>query len=409
MSNELLGRSVKRLWLLSLLLLVTQISFAQTTFTKPSEAYESAHRELTEWDEALRARKPLPGAPPSRWEFMKRASKYCAAFEVGKVSGEELYWLAKLCEEDHPKALVAIERYLAGSNLTHAPDARLVLAVQQMRAAGSWEAAWGTFRIILQEDPYPPVESQLDGVIDDESDLSEAKALEWSKQRYAILLDRITAGKPGEPSVPAGSVISAGADLVHRYYLAGDSEEAAKLLGELNDLAKSHAGAEYGWGVEDLFSANMEMQPAPAIDVLKKLGANSSGDLLQEGRVEVVSFFFLGCAPCIQEMPNLNKLQERYGSAKLLAVDVTSYKANSYLGPPSDSHIEGELEKARLANAPGIDFVIASEGTLASYGVHGFPVVVFVDKKGRLRFAGRPIEFRENESADRLIQKLLAE
>jgi thiol-disulfide isomerase/thioredoxin len=400
---------VNTLRLIWLVLLLASAAFAQTTFTKPSEAYASAHRALAEWDEALRERKPLPAVPPSRAEFIQRATKLCAAFQVENFSGEELYWLAKLCEGDHAKALVAVERYLAGSNLAHAPDARLVLAVQQMRTADNWEASWGTIRTILHEDPIEPVWSQLDVAIDNESDSSEEKALEWSKERYEILRGRSATEKPGVPPVHSGWVMSAGADLVHRYYLAGDIREAVQALGELNGFAKSHPEAENTWGGEDLHWANMEMQPAPAISVLKKLGGNSSADLIQQGRVEVVSFFFLGCAPCVDEMPHLNNLQKRYGKKGLLAVDVTSYKMNSYLTPSSHSNIEAELEKARLEKAPDIDFVISSEETLASYGVHGFPVVFFVDKKGRVRFAGRIKDFPEDDSTGRLLRKLIEE
>jgi thiol-disulfide isomerase/thioredoxin len=406
---------VKTLRPLCLLLLLARGSPAQTTsakpsdFSKPSEAYEYAYRPMAEFEAALRARKPLPGAVPSRFDINRHLSELCPAFQVESESGEELYWLAKLCEEDHPKALLAVERYLAGKNLAHGPDARLVLAVQQMRIAGNWEAAWGTIRTIFQIDPIEPAWSQLDSAIDDESDTSPEKALEWSKERYAILVDRSRTEKPGVPPVHASWVMSAGADLIHRYYLAGDADAATQVLGEMNSFSKSHPEAAEIWGAEDLRWANMEMQAAPAVAVLKKLGGNSGPDLFEPGRVEVVSFFFLGCGPCMTELPRLNDLQKRYGKKKLLAVDVTSYKLNSYLTPSSDSNIEAALEKARLENAPDIDFVITSEETLASYDMHGFPVVVLVDKMGRIRFVGRVIDFREDESTGRLIQKLLEE
>jgi hypothetical protein len=78
------------------------------------------------------------------------------------VSGEELYWLAKLCEQNHEKALLAAERYIAGGELAHGPDARLLLATLQMRTTGGWEAAWGTIVTILQKDPIEPVQAQID-------------------------------------------------------------------------------------------------------------------------------------------------------------------------------------------------------------------------------------------------------
>lgn len=412
---------MKALRSLLLLLLFARASLAQTAltkppdssmlsdFTKPSEAYEYAYRPMAEFEAALRARKPLPAVYPSRFDIRKHLNELCPAFQVKDVSGEELYWLAKLCEEDTAKALPAIQLYLAGKNLEHAPDGRLVLALQQMRIAGNWEVAWGTFRTIMQVDPIDPVWGELEVAIDEESDTSPEKALAWSKERYAILLGRNLTEKAGVLPVHASWVMSAGADVIHRYYLAGDTEEAARVLGEMNSFMKLNPEAVGNWGVEDLYWANMEMQPAPAVTILKRLGGNSGADLFQQGRVEVVSFFFLSCAPCVDEMPELNKLQKRYGKQKLLAVDVTSYKANSFLTPSGHSDIEAALEKARLEKAPDVDFLIAPDETLASYGVHGFPVVFFVDKKGRVRFAGRIKEFREDDSVGRLIRELVEE
>jgi hypothetical protein len=53
----------------------------------------------------------------------------------------------------------------------------------------------------LQEDPIQPVEGQIDVAIDDEATDDPQKALEWSKERYAILRDRTVAEKPGESAV----------------------------------------------------------------------------------------------------------------------------------------------------------------------------------------------------------------
>ena len=391
------------------LLLFGQVSLAQTTFTKPSEAYEFADRPVTESEVALHAKMLPAGSIAPSSLVRKRARALCPSFRLEGVSGEELYWLAKLCEEDPAKALPAVERYLALGELAHGPDARLVLAVQQMRTSGSWEAAWGTFRTILQEDPMGPAESQIDGAIDQEAGANPDRALEWSKERYAILLDRKHTEKPGVPPVHSSWVLSAGSDLVHRYYLAGEAGEAVKVLSDLNHYVESHSDEAESWGAQELHWANMEMHPAPAVTILRVLGGKYGPDLIQQGRVEVVSFFFLGCAPCIFELPRLNDLQKRYGGKKLLVADVTTYKANSYLTPSSHSNIEASLKKARLANAPNIEFVITSDETLASYGVRAFPVVAIVDKMGRVRYVGLEINFRDDDSTGRLIQRLIEE
>jgi hypothetical protein len=187
---------------------------------------------------------------------------------------------------DHDKALLAVNRYLAGSELAHGPDARLLLAVLQVRKTGSWEVAWGTIRTILQEDPIEPVEAQIDVAIDYEADRDLVKALEWSKERYSLLLDRSQTEKLGLPSVSSSSVLSAGSELVHLHYLAGELGQAAKVLDEMNGLVKSHPDEAKGWGAEDLHWANLEMHPAPPVTVLQMLGRSSPSGLIQPAKSE---------------------------------------------------------------------------------------------------------------------------
>jgi thiol-disulfide isomerase/thioredoxin len=148
------------------------------------------------------------------------------------------------------------------------------------------------------------------------------------------------------------------------------------------------------------------MHPAPPVTVLKMFGRSSPSGLIHSGRVEVISFFFLGCSNCMRELPDLNDLQKRYGKKKLLVADITTYKMNSYLTPSTHSNIEASQENARLKNAPGNGVVMTSDETLASYGVNGFPVV---DKMGRVRYVGRDTNFEDGDSIGLLIHKLVEE
>jgi thiol-disulfide isomerase/thioredoxin len=149
--------------------------------------------------------------------------------------------------------------------------------------------------------------------------------------------------------------------------------------------------------------------PTPGVAVLKILGRSSRYGLLQPGRVEMISFFFTGCAPCMEELSRLNTLQKRYGKKQLQVTAVTTYKVNSYLTPSTPSNIAAFLEKGRLKNASGIGMVISSDETLTSYGVYGFPVVAIVDKMGRLRYIGRDMNFEDDDPLGVLLRKLVEE
>ncbi|MFZ1974513.1 MAG: TlpA disulfide reductase family protein [Candidatus Acidiferrales bacterium] len=381
-----------------------QFASAQTTFNKPSEAYESARRPLTEWKSAVESRR-IPATPtPPQEEVRQRFKQLCPLFSIKDESGEELYWLAKLCEGDHEKALTAIALYLSGSELTHAADARWLLATQQMQKTGSWESSWPTIKLIAQQDPVQEWFWHYRVAIDDESDDNPKTSLEWSKELYAILLARSKSDVPQLAPISLFYALIAGSDLVYRYHLSGDEPNAAKVLAEMNGLAQTLP--DKVWPPPELRWANLEMQPAPAIPVTKILGKNSSASLVQPGRVEVISFFFLACVPCRAELPALDDLQKRYETQKLLVADVTTMKANDSSSPPD---LEHSLEALRAKSAPDISMVITSDETLSIYGIAQFPVVAIVDKRGRVRYIGQTFDFEDDDSAGKLVHQLIEE
>ena len=379
-------------------------------FTKPSEAFAYANAPMTEWEAAVKARRRPKTRTPPHDQVMRRANALCPSFAAGSVSGEELYWLAKLCEYQPPLGLPAVERYLAGSGLEHRPEAHMLLSVFQMRTAQSWEASWGTFRTILQEDPFgSDQEGRLRVAIEEEADHDEATALKWSEERYSLLLERLQHAKPGVPPISPSWVVMAGADLTHRYYLAGKKDQAAAILTEINRVKDANPVEVRGWSSEQLNWANMETQPAPPIPVLRALGSNPGPDVVLRGRVEVVSFFFLRCAPCLYDLQNLSDFQKRYPKDKVLVIDITTYEAALQPDAPSHKEVESAIEKVRRERSRRLTMAVAPEHTLQDYGVNAFPVVAVIDKAGRLRYAGFSNGYDSGEELDRLVRRLLDE
>jgi thiol-disulfide isomerase/thioredoxin len=396
---------LKTLRPLLLTLFFLQFASSQTTFNKPSEAYDSSRRPLTEWESAVESR-TMPATPtPPEEEVRQRFGQLCPLFSIQNESGEELYWLAKLCEGDHEKALAAIALYLSGSELTHAADARWLLATQQMRKTGNWESSWPTIKLIAQQSPVEEWFWRYRVAIDDESDDNPKESLEWSKELYTILLARSKSDDPQLAPISLFYALIAGSDLVHRYHLSADEPNAAKVLAEMNGLAQTLPDKVRGWPAE-LRWANLEMQPAPAIPVMEILGKKSSASLVQPGRVEVISFFFLACVPCRAELPALDDLQKRYGTQELLVADVTTMKANDSSSEPD---LEHSLEVLRAKSAPDISMVITSDETPSTYGIAQFPVAAIVDKRGRVRYIGRTIDFENDDSAGKLVHQLIEE
>jgi len=380
-------------------------------FTKPSESYAFVHQPMEEWEAAVRAgQRPRTNVAPKD-EVHRRAKTWCPAFAVENQSGEELYFLALLCRDalNWPKARAAIEQYLTDKQQPHGPEARLLLAAVEV-SMSELDKSWQTLRTVLEKDPIGSEQStMMDSLIEGEADKDEATALVWAKERYSALVDRAKSPIPNAPTISYQWVVFAGIDLVHRYYLFGKSDEAQRVLAEVNGFKEAHQSDVRGWASESLHWANMEMHPAPPIPVRKLLSNASVSELIRKGRVEVVSFFFLGCAPCMSELPALNDLQKRYRKKGVLVADVTTYEANSSVEPPTHSAIETALNKTRLKKAPDLRMVITSDEAIANYGVVGFPVVAVIDKGGRVRYMGREIDFDEGEPVSRLIRRLTDE
>jgi thiol-disulfide isomerase/thioredoxin len=279
-----------------------------------------------------------------------------------------------------------------------------------MSTTGSWEGAWGTLRTILQEDPFgSEQELRLRVAIEEAANHNEATALKWSEERYSLLKERLHHSEPGAPAISAGWVIMAGTDLTHRYYLAGRTDQAAAILGEINRLKDERPQETAGWPSEQLNWSNMETKPAPPIPVLWPLGSNLGTNVVQHGRVELVTFFFLHCAPCLSDMTNLNDFQERYPSNKVLVVDVTTYKVALQPDAPPHKEVESAIEKIRRKKAPRLTMAVTSEQTLHDYGIRAFPTVAVIDKAGRLRHAGLSNGYDSGEDLDRLVRRLLNE
>jgi len=377
----------------------------------PSRAYAFVEQPMNEWQATFHAgHRPSTHIAP-RDEVQRRAKTWCPAFAVENQTGEELYYLALLCSEAiaWKKAKSAIEKYLSQDQQLHAPEARLLLA-----AAENWPWArnesWQTLRIVLMKDPIEQKQMAIaDSVIEDEAVNDEATALAWSRERYSLLSDRARNATPGAPPVSYEWAVLAGTDLVHRYYLAGKVDDAQKIMDELNHLKEAHGSEIQGLAPERLNWANLEMRAAPPIPAEKSLSRNPVHELIQKGRIEVVSFFFLGCEPCMRELPALNNLQKRYKNGEVLVADVTTYKANSSIDPPTHSRIDAALGRARRKNAPEVSMVVTTDETIANYGIRGFPAVAVIDKDGRLRYIGNEINFEEDDPIPRLLRKITTE
>ena len=105
-------------------------------------------------------------------------------------------------------------------------------------------------------------------------------------------------------------------------------------------------------------------------------GSDLAGNKVQlsalKGKVVVLNFWHTGCGPCIGEMPQLNKLVEKYRTNdKVVFLAITPDKT--------------EKLRSFFRNRQ-FDYTVVNNaaGANESYSINGLPVHIVIDKNGRI-------------------------
>ena len=117
-----------------------------------------------------------------------------------------------------------------------------------------------------------------------------------------------------------------------------------------------------------------------------------------KGRVLVVDFFATWCQPCRKSIPHLVKMNQKYGKQGL-----------QILGMSADE--DGERVVTSFAAEQHINYPVALAGEKAidAFGVRSVPVMIVIDKKGRVAEVIRGFSDEIADSTEALVKKLLAE
>jgi peroxiredoxin len=110
-------------------------------------------------------------------------------------------------------------------------------------------------------------------------------------------------------------------------------------------------------------------QKAP-LSAFQTLDGESYDMATLSGKVLVVNFWFMSCAPCVAEMPALNKLVKEYKGKNVLFLGFSSDKAAS-------------LKPAFFENHP-FDFKIIADARniIIPFHTNSFPTTYIVDQRG---------------------------
>lgn len=109
------------------------------------------------------------------------------------------------------------------------------------------------------------------------------------------------------------------------------------------------------------------------------------------GEVVFLNFWFIGCPPCMGEIPDINKLYRMYKDSNVVIISLAADKVEKLL----------KFNEGKYSRPPEkIEYpIIADCQKIAEkYKVTGFPTSIFIDKKGIIRIvsSGASIQSLKN-------------
>jgi peroxiredoxin len=126
---------------------------------------------------------------------------------------------------------------------------------------------------------------------------------------------------------------------------------------------------------------------APSFSLITLDGASISSEQLR-GRVVVLAFWATWCRPCLSELPQVQKVYERYrgdGRVAVLAVD----------SGISDDTVEKQRSMISWQHWD-LPFAQDSENLEHQMDLHGLPMLVVLDQSGRIRWIHDGYDSSEN-------------
>lgn len=119
---------------------------------------------------------------------------------------------------------------------------------------------------------------------------------------------------------------------------------------------------------------------------------NESISLTQlKGNVILLDFWIKNCGPCIESVPLLNSLQEKFKDKSFEIWGINSY--------------DGKKDISSFCIKHKTDYKILMNGKVIAekYGVSGYPAIILIDKKGKVLYTGS----FDKSKVEELIEKAL--
>lgn len=128
------------------------------------------------------------------------------------------------------------------------------------------------------------------------------------------------------------------------------------------------------------------------------------------GKVVLLDFWAMWCAPCIGAFPALTEWQENYKKDGFVIVGLTRYYDRVQTEKVDNAPELARLKEFRIEHNLPYDFAVATTSTsIDAYGAIGLPTTVLIDRKGIVRHIETGTSRSREQDIRRQIEKLLAE
>ncbi|UII19435.1 TlpA family protein disulfide reductase [Fulvivirga ligni] len=119
---------------------------------------------------------------------------------------------------------------------------------------------------------------------------------------------------------------------------------------------------------------------------------DGSISLAQEGKPMMINFWFTQCAPCVREIPILNRIKEQYKD-QMDFVAMTFSKKD-------------EVNKFTQKHPFQFTQVVDAASFIDSLGIMDYPTTIFIDKEGKLLYVEKGVE-DQGEEFEKLVKELI--
>uniref|UniRef100_UPI0040498995 peroxiredoxin family protein n=1 Tax=Flavobacterium sp. TaxID=239 RepID=UPI0040498995 len=127
---------------------------------------------------------------------------------------------------------------------------------------------------------------------------------------------------------------------------------------------------------------------------LKDLENNNYSLKSLEGKIIVLNFWFTKCKPCVAEIPDLNKIKEKYKNQEVVFFAIT---------------FDSEKILNEFLNKNQFDFIIIPNGfkTIKQFNIRTYPTTIIIDKARMIHIIDDLLVLNITKKIDKTIGKFL--